>query len=70
MGVCVIAASPLNRSVARLVLAMQIKRRIVHVLKGLTIPAGQVLQDQLTSRYNSCSHCSGSVELGCTDKIK
>lgn len=70
MSVCGIAASPLNRSVPRLVLAMQIKRPIVHVLKGLAVPAGQVLLDQLISSYNSCSHCSGSVELVCTDKIK
>lgn len=70
MSVCGIAASPLNRSVPRLALAMQIKPSIVHVLKGLAVPAGQVLLDQLTFSYNSCSHCSGSVELVCTDKIK
>lgn len=70
MSVCGIAASPLNRSIPRLDLAMQVKRPIVHVLKSLAVPAGQVLQDQLISSYNSCSHCSGSVELVCTDKMK
>lgn len=63
--------SPLNRSVSPQVsAAMQIKRPFVHVLKGLAIPAGQVLRDHLTSCYNSCSQCSGSVELVCRDTSK
>lgn len=69
MSECSFAIKPISRS-PQVSAAMQIKRPIVHVLKGLAIPAGQVLRDHLTSCYHSCSQCSGSLELACRDKSK